>query len=181
MQSLSGSNLLTRAQRRTLVAEISQMESLGSYLKKERELRQISVAEVAQTTRIPMRIIALLENDELEALPADIFVRGYLRAYARALSMEEGEVLARHQRKPEPERPAPLPAVYTPEPGRRFGIALALVILLILFTLALSIVLRPRHRDAPIELSLRAVPCLGLSNTILPSSCAASTTPKQTA
>ena len=36
---------------------------------------------------------------------------------------------------------------------RRFGIALALVILLILFTLALSIVLRPRHRDAPIELS----------------------------
>lgn len=161
------------------------MESLGSYLKRERELRQISVAEVAQTTRIPMRIIAQLENDELEALPADIFVRGYLRAYARALSLEEGEVLARHQRKPEPERPAPLPAMYTPEPGRRFGIALALVILLILFTLALSIVLRPRHRDAPIELSLRAVPCLRLLNTtaqpLPPSFCAASTTAKQTA
>jgi cytoskeletal protein RodZ len=157
------------------------MESLGSYLKRERELRQISVAEVAQTTRIPMRLIALLENDELEALPADIFVRGYLRAYARALSLEEGEVLARHQRKPEPERPAPLPAVYTPEPGRRFGIALALVILLILFTLALSIVLRPRHRDAPIELSLRAVPCLRLPNPPPPSSCAAPTMVKQTA
>lgn len=133
------------------------MESLGSYLKRERELRQISIAEVAQTTRIPSRIISHLENDELEVLPADIFIRGYLRAYARAVSLDEGEVLSRHQRKPEPEVPPPLPAVYSAEPGRRFGIALALVILLILFTLALSIVLRPRHRDAPIELSQRTV------------------------
>jgi cytoskeletal protein RodZ len=154
------------------------MESLGSYLKRERELRQISVAEVAQTTRIPIRIITQLESDEMDALPADIFVRGYLRAYARAVSLEEGEVLARHQRKPEPERPAPLPAVYAPEPGRRFGIALALVILLILFTLALSIVLRPRHRDAPIELSRQVVPCLRQPNTTTPSSYAASTTAK---
>jgi cytoskeletal protein RodZ len=154
------------------------MEPLGRYLKRERELRQISIAEVAQTTRIPQRIIAQLENDELEALPADIFVRGYLRAVARALSIDEGDVLSRHQRKPEPERPAPLPSVYTPEPGHRFGIALALVILLILFTLALSIVLRPRHRDAPIELSLRVVPCLRLPNMSTPSSCAPSTTAK---
>jgi cytoskeletal protein RodZ len=132
-----------------------------------------------------MRIIAQLENDELDALPADIFVRGYLRAYARAVSIDEGDVLSRHQRKPEPERPAPLPAVYTPEPGRRFGIALALVILLILFTLALSIVLRPRHRDAPLELSLRAAPChqlqLSLPSEMMRSSCVASITAKPTA
>jgi cytoskeletal protein RodZ len=131
------------------------MESLGSYLKRERELRQISIAEVAQTTRIPGRILEDLESDRVEALPADVFVRGYLRAYARAVSLDEGDVLARYQSKPEPEAPAPLPAVYAPEPGRRFGIAIALVILLILFTLALSVVLRPRHRDAPIELSSR--------------------------
>jgi hypothetical protein len=37
--------------------------------------------------------------------------------------------------------------------GRRFGIAIALVLLLILFTLALSIVLKPRGRDLPPELS----------------------------
>jgi cytoskeletal protein RodZ len=158
------------------------MEPLGRYLKRERELRQISIAEVAQTTRIPVRIIAQLENDELDALPADIFVRGYLRAYARTVSLDEGDVLARHQKKPEPERPAPLPAMYTPEPGRRFGIALALVILLILFTLALSIVLRPRHRDAPIELSSRVVlPCRSLPNSPMPWSCAPSTTVKPTA
>jgi len=160
------------------------MESLGSYLKRERELRQISIAEVAQTTRIPVRIISQLENDELEVLPADIFIRGYLRAYARAVSLDEGEVLGRHQRKPEPEAPPPLPAVYAAEPGRRFGIALALVILLILFTLALSIVLRPRHRDAPIELSSapRVVKqCAPESSQTTGFSFVASTTAKPTA
>jgi cytoskeletal protein RodZ len=154
------------------------MESLGSYLKRERELRQISIAEIAQTTRIPSRMLEELENDRLEALPADVFVRGYLRAYARAVSLDEGDVLARYKSKPEPEAPAPLPAVYAPEPGRRFGIAVALVILLILFTLALSVVLRPRHRDAPIELSQVGAPCGQEANMPMLSSSAVSTTAK---
>jgi cytoskeletal protein RodZ len=156
------------------------MESLGRYLKKERELRQISVAEVAQTTRIPVRILEKLEGDAVDALPADVFVRGYLRAYARAVSLDEGDVLSRYQSKPEPEAPAALPAVYAPEPGRRFGIAIALVILLILFTLALSIVLRPRHRDAPIELSANGSVC-EQANTPMHSFCVASTSAKPTA
>jgi len=106
-----------------------------------------------------------------------------LRAYARAVSLDEGDVLSRHQRKPEPEVPPPLPAVYAAEPGRRFGIALALVILLILFTLALSIVLRPRHRDAPIELSQssQVLMCAPECNVTTLCSCAASTTATPTA
>ena len=92
-------------------AEKPEMESLGKYLKRERELRQISIAEVAQTTRIPARILEQLEGNELVALPADVFVRGYLRAYARAVSLDEGDVLSRYQSKPEPEAPPPLPAL----------------------------------------------------------------------
>jgi cytoskeletal protein RodZ len=157
------------------------MESLGTYLKRERELRQISIAEIAQTTRISVRILEELEGDRMDALPADVFVRGYLRAYARAVFLDEGDVLARYQSKPEPEAPAPLPAVYTPEPGRRFGIAIALVILLILFTLALSVVLRPRHRDAPVELSQVSVPCALQVNTTTLCSSAPSTSATPTA
>jgi transcriptional regulator with XRE-family HTH domain len=133
------------------------MSSLGSYLKREREQRQVSVAELAQTTRIPVRILHQLENDELGTLPADVFVRGFLRAYARALGVDEEHVLARYGGRQTPEPPPTLPAAYAPESGRRFGIAIALFILLILFTLALSIVLRPRHRDAPLELSRSGV------------------------
>jgi cytoskeletal protein RodZ len=157
------------------------MGSLGSYLKRERELRQVSIAEMAQTTRIPVRVLAHLENDAYTELPADVFVRGFLRSYARALGLDDESVLARYRGR-EPVDAAPsFPAVYAPEPGRRFGIAIALFILLILFTLALSIVLRPRHRDAPVELSQASEPCLFETSQLSPSSFAPSTTAKPTA
>jgi cytoskeletal protein RodZ len=155
------------------------MGSLGSYLKRERELRQMSIAELAQITRIPARVLQHLENDAHSELPADVFVRGFLRSYANALGLDDESVLARYRGRESQEPPPSLPAVYAPEPGRRFGIAIALFILLILFTLALSIVLRPRHRDAPLELSfqsVRAVPCQFETSSPKPSSYAASTT-----
>lgn len=152
---------------------------VGSYLRKEREQRRISVAELAQTTRIPVRVLEQLENDELDDLPADVFVRGHIRACCRALGVSPEEAFAHYgKERVEEEAPPPLPAVYAPESGRRFGIAIALVILLILFTLALSIVLRPRHRDAPIELSQGPVPCQVEASSPMPFCCAASTTAK---
>lgn len=131
------------------------MESLGHYLRHERELRQMSLEEIAQTTRIPIRMLQHLEDDDLERLPGEVFTRGFLKSYARSVGLSVDDVLARHgQRQSQPEiAPAPITAITPPETGRRFGIAIALVILLILFTLALSIVLRPRQRETPIELS----------------------------
>ncbi len=136
------------------------MESLGQYLKQEREKRQVALPELAQLTRIPVRMLRGLEQDEYESLPADVFVRGYLKAYCRALNMDEAPVLEwfTRGRPTETDMPVALPLIDAPETGRRFGIAIALVILLILFTLALSIVLRPRHRDTPVELSMWNVP-----------------------
>jgi cytoskeletal protein RodZ len=134
------------------------MESLGHYLRHEREVRQISLEEIAQTTRIPLRMLQHIEQDELDSLPGEVFTRGFLKSYARSVGLSVDEVLVRYgeRRKAEEIAPAPMTAITPPERGRRFGIAIALVILLILFTLALSIVLRPRHRDAPIELSQSA-------------------------
>lgn len=156
------------------------MESLGQYLKHERETRQVALQELAQLTRIPVRMLRGLEQDEYENLPADVFVRGYLKAYCRALNVDESRVLEWFARGRPTEKnfPVALPLVDAPETGRRFGIAIALVILLILFTLALSIVLRPRHRDTPIELSrvptptmetLNGEPCAHAANSPKPS------------
>ena len=132
------------------------MESLGGFLRRQRELQQLSVAEIAQTTRIPARVLTRIENDQFGELPADVFVRGFLRAYARAVGIEESEVIERYDREHEPvvESAPQLVSVSTPESGRSFGLAIALVILLILFTLALSFVLRPRYRNTPVELSV---------------------------
>jgi cytoskeletal protein RodZ len=131
------------------------MESLGVYLQRQRELQQLSLAEIAQTTRIQARVLKQIEEDRFDELPADVFVRGFLRAYARAVGVDESEVIERYDSayKTETETAVPLVTVSAPESGRSFGLAIALVILLILFTLALSFVLRPRYRDAPLELS----------------------------
>lgn len=139
--------------------------TIGHYLKSERELRQVSLEELAQTTRIPIRSLLHIEADELERLPGEVFVRGFVRAYARALGLDADHVLDAHfKERPTESAPAPITALTPPEKARRHGVAFAVVVLLVLFTLALSIVLRPRHRDAPLELS--QVSCTDTSQTV---------------
>jgi cytoskeletal protein RodZ len=86
-------------------------------------------------------------------------VRGFLKAYARAVSLPVEDVLARYtaSRRVAWVTPLPLASPVKRSGSKRFGVAIAFVLLLILFTLALSIVLRPRGHDMPRELS-RAVP-----------------------
>ncbi|MFW5877317.1 MAG: helix-turn-helix domain-containing protein [Myxococcota bacterium] len=133
---------------------MSESTSIGAFLRHERQVRQVSIEELSQTTRIPLRQLHLVEQDRFDELPGEVFARGFIKSYARALGLDEAPLLERFcQGRSEAEAPAPITAITPPERGRRFGIAIALVVLLILFTLALSIVLRPRHRDAPVELS----------------------------
>jgi cytoskeletal protein RodZ len=71
-------------------------EPLGRWLRSEREHRAISLAELAQTTRIPLRTLRALEDDRKEELPGEVFVRGFVRSIAKALGIPETEALARH-------------------------------------------------------------------------------------
>ena len=70
------------------------MESIGRYLRRERELRQVSLEELAQTTRIPFKMLQHIEDDDFEKLPGEVFARGFLKCYARALGIGSDEVLA---------------------------------------------------------------------------------------
>jgi cytoskeletal protein RodZ len=134
------------------------MDSIGRYLKRTREARAMSVEEVSRATRIPVASIERIEADHFDDLPGEVFVRGFLKAYARAVSLPMDEVLARYtaSRRVALVTPLPIAAPARRSQGRRFGVAIAFVLLLILFTLALSIVLRPRGHDVPPELSERA-------------------------
>ncbi|MGB0680100.1 MAG: helix-turn-helix domain-containing protein [Polyangiales bacterium] len=152
--------------------EQSVLPPLGARLREERCMRDMSIEELAQTTRIPVAMLQHLEEDRLAALPGDVFARGFIRAYARAVQLPEGELLRAYARRRAPaDTPRPLPLSTVPERGRRFGIAIALVILAVLFTLALSIVLRPRHRGMPMELSWHhSVPVQLHASTLAPTS-----------
>lgn len=131
------------------------MESIGRYLKKRRESRAMSVEEISRATRIPVVSIERLENDHFDDLPGEVFVRGFLKAYARAVALPMDEVLARYSASRRVAHVTPLPVLSPIQKAskKRFGVAIAFVILLVLFTLALSIVLKPRGRDVPQEIS----------------------------
>ncbi len=147
------------------------MDSIGAFLRREREVRQVSLEELVQITRVPLRMLQRIEDDRFDELPGEVFARGFLRSYARALGLDAERVLSQYAdgRKVETKVPAPLlSSVQTPERGRRFGIAIALVILVILFTLALSIVLNARHRNTPLELSRLDAPALAGEQAALP-------------
>ncbi len=64
------------------------MESPGTQLKRARLGRDIDLRELASITRIPRTSLVHLENDQFDELPAEVFVRGFLRNVARELKLD---------------------------------------------------------------------------------------------
>jgi len=75
------------------------MASLGQDLKRERELRGISLREISDSTRIGMRYLEALEGDRLEVIPRQFFFRAILRSYARAIGLDESLILKKYDEK----------------------------------------------------------------------------------
>jgi cytoskeleton protein RodZ len=69
------------------------MSSLGLYLREEREKKGFTLEQVASATRINLKVLQNLENDEYEGLPAKPFVRGFVVSYARFIGLDGKEVL----------------------------------------------------------------------------------------
>jgi cytoskeletal protein RodZ len=65
------------------------MASLGQELKRERELRAISLKEISNLTKISVRYLQALEDDKLDLLPGTFFIKGVLRAYSKCIGVDE--------------------------------------------------------------------------------------------
>ncbi len=72
-------------------------ETIGEYLKRERELRQITLEEMVQGTKIALQRLKELESDRLEDMPAEIFVRGFIKSYAEFIGLNPDEVILRYE------------------------------------------------------------------------------------
>jgi len=66
----------------------------GEHLRREREMRGVSLEEISSSTRISIRFLQAIENEELSKLPGGIFTRSFVRTYARYLGLDEERVLA---------------------------------------------------------------------------------------
>lgn len=69
------------------------MAGIGDALRSTRERRGLSIAEVAQDTRISPRFLEALEAEQFDELPAPVYVRGFIRSYAAYLKLEPQPLL----------------------------------------------------------------------------------------
>ena len=79
-------------------------ETLGQYLRKERESRQIPLPELSRTTRISFPFLKALEEDNLDFFSQHEFIPGFLKLYARHLGLDAQEVLLRYEFQSEVHR-----------------------------------------------------------------------------
>lgn len=70
------------------------MVSFGENLRRERELRGVSLREIADATKISVRFLDALEHDRLDVLPGGIFRRAFVREYARHLGLDADRLVA---------------------------------------------------------------------------------------
>ena len=71
--------------------------SFGSYLQTIRLEKKISLEKIAAQTRIGLGNLLLIEQEDLERLPAAVFVKGFLRSYATAIGADGDEVVRRYE------------------------------------------------------------------------------------
>jgi cytoskeletal protein RodZ len=68
----------------------------GEHLKREREMRGVSLEEISAATRIGTRFLEAIENDQWDQLPGGVFNRGFIRSIARFLGLDEDSLVAEY-------------------------------------------------------------------------------------
>ena len=72
------------------------MATFGENLRREREMRGVTLEEISASTKIGVRFLKSLENEDFGKLPGGIFTRSFLRAYAKYLGLDEDHVMAEY-------------------------------------------------------------------------------------
>ena len=70
--------------------------TFGENLKREREMRGVSLDEISAATRIATRFLQAIENEQWDQLPGGVFNRGFVRAVAHYLGLDEESIVAEY-------------------------------------------------------------------------------------
>jgi len=107
--------------------------TFGEHLKREREMRGISLEEISAVTRISTRFLEALENEQWEHLPGGVFNRGFVRAVSRFLGLDEESMVAEYAlaTNDRPELTASVRASPAEPSGTRWELGLAAALILI--------------------------------------------------
>jgi cytoskeletal protein RodZ len=71
--------------------------TLGEFLRNERELRGITIEQVASATKVGVRTLHALEGDHYAELPAKPYIRGFVTSYCRFIGLDPKEIRSRFE------------------------------------------------------------------------------------
>ena len=134
-------------------------EHFGSYLRRAREDRSLTIGDVSASTKVPRSAIEMLESGALAGLPAHVFVRGFIRSYAKAVGVNDAKPLGLFDRAVNAKTEAALAESAAPvvdpvlaggvpeehdDGNRRRGLGLVVFVLIfvLIATITLSLLLR---------------------------------------
>ena len=104
----------------------------GEHLRREREMRGVSLDEISTATRISTRFLEALENEQWERLPGGAFNRGFIRSIARFLGIDEDALVAEYAYERKDADVAPGSAGTTKQIPRNWRPAIVAIIVLIM-------------------------------------------------
>jgi transcriptional regulator with XRE-family HTH domain len=73
--------------------------TLGERMKKLRNERRLNLAEISKSTKIQAKYLEYIEEGEYAKLPADVYVKGFLRSYAIFMGLNETMLIKQYQRE----------------------------------------------------------------------------------
>jgi cytoskeletal protein RodZ len=145
-------------------------ENFGSVLREARERRRLSITEVARKTKVSQSSLSVLESGDIDGLPPDVFVRGFIRSYAKMVGIPDIEPLGLYQKALDEKRRTEEALVAQPRPPlerseaasedegqpqrRGIGLAVFVIIVLLIATITWSLFLRQTPQSGE-GLSLR--------------------------
>ena len=80
--------------------------SIGEELRDARIARGLTVEQVSALTKISPRIVRAIEADDLQRVPGGVFIRGFLRMYAREVDLDPEDLVKRFRAQFDPLAPA---------------------------------------------------------------------------
>lgn len=112
------------------------MGSFGENLRREREMRGVTLEEMAESTKISTRLLRALEQEHFSDLPGGVFTRSFIRHYADYLGLDSEHVLAEYRQVAQPQNEydlnrLPTGTSFSTKPGSR-GSAIPWVVAAIL-------------------------------------------------
>jgi len=127
-KSMAESKRKVRSVKKSTESEQRKPSGVGAYLREERRNRSVDLQKIARTTRLRLQTLQAIEREEWDELPAPVFVMGFIRAYARALGLDERYALELYKADQPFTPDVPKPLMKPERTGRGMRILLLLLL-----------------------------------------------------